>query len=143
MDKGNKDSHRYTYSRGIKAQETQKWGRDTAARRYGEPQSPSMRPKNESFPQFRESQRSDKGFNDVPNDWRRAAGEAGKAKAMSKLPPLREPSRQPDMRPPKMDTGGGRRKAPSHVTQKGWPYSGCQGSDHPNYDRGFKGQKGK
>jgi hypothetical protein len=79
MDKGNKDGHRYTYSRGIKAQETQKWGRDTAARRYGEPASPSMKPKDQSQPQFREDRRSDKGFNDVPtNSWLRGGGESGK-----------------------------------------------------------------
>jgi hypothetical protein len=36
--KGNKDSHRYTYSGGIKAQETEKWGSNKARERYGSPQ---------------------------------------------------------------------------------------------------------
>jgi hypothetical protein len=49
--KGNKDAHRYSYSGGVKAQETEKWGRDTAARRYGEPQSPNMKPKDACYPQ--------------------------------------------------------------------------------------------
>jgi hypothetical protein len=77
--KGNKDSHKYKYGGGINAVETQKWGRDTAARRYGEPQSPNMKPKDESFPQFRESQPSDKSFNGVSvNSWLRGGGESGK-----------------------------------------------------------------
>jgi len=35
MNKGNVDKHRMTYSRGVKAVETEKWGRDTARERYG------------------------------------------------------------------------------------------------------------
>jgi hypothetical protein len=56
---------------------------------------------------------------------------------------LRESSKQPDMKPPKMDVGQGLKKRATHVTPKGWPYSGCQGSDHPNYDAGVKGQQKK
>jgi hypothetical protein len=61
---------------------------------------------------------------------------------MSKPPPLREPSKQPDMKPPKLDTGQGRKKASSPV-RKGWPYAGGRGEDHPNYLAGHKGQQGK
>jgi len=35
MDKGNVNKHRMTYSSGVKAVETEKWGRDTARERYG------------------------------------------------------------------------------------------------------------
>jgi hypothetical protein len=33
--KGNVDKHRYSYGGGVKAVETEKWGRDTARSRYG------------------------------------------------------------------------------------------------------------
>ncbi len=49
--KGHKDSHRYTYSGGVKAQEVEKWGRNKAAERYGEPRSPNMKPPDQSEPQ--------------------------------------------------------------------------------------------
>jgi hypothetical protein len=74
--KGNVDKHRYSYSGGVKAQETEKWGRDVAARRYGEPQSPNMGPKDQSQPQFPEDQPGDKSFNNVSGkSWLRGAGE--------------------------------------------------------------------
>jgi hypothetical protein len=74
--KGNVDKHRYSYSGGVKAQETEKWGRDVAARRYGEPQSPNMKPKDACYPQFREDQPLDKNYNDVPEkSWLRGGNE--------------------------------------------------------------------
>lgn len=76
MDKGNKDGHRYNYP-GLKGGivEEQKWGRDKAAQRYGELKSPDMKPKDASMSQFRESQCSDKSYNDHANDWVRGRGE--------------------------------------------------------------------
>jgi len=35
VDRGNINKHRTTYSGGVKAVETEKWGRDTARERYG------------------------------------------------------------------------------------------------------------
>jgi hypothetical protein len=79
--KGHKDSHRYTYSSGVKAQEVEKWGRDTAARRYGEPRSPNMKPKDMSQPQDPVDQAGDKTYNDVSkSSWLRGGGESGKPK---------------------------------------------------------------
>jgi hypothetical protein len=72
--KGNKDAHRYTYSGGVKAQETEKWGRDTAARRYGEPRSPDMQPKDASGPQAPEDKHAANYSNDVKDGWLRGSG---------------------------------------------------------------------
>lgn len=74
VDKGNRDGHRQTYSGGIKAVEESKWGRATAAERYGKPQSPNMRPKDMSFPQAKEDQRGPDWADDTANDWRRGNG---------------------------------------------------------------------
>jgi hypothetical protein len=86
--KGNKDAHRYSYSGGVKAQETEKWGRDTAARRYGEPQSPNMKPKDACYPQ----KLGDANNLQAPNyysgepkqDWRGGFGKNGVESAESK-----------------------------------------------------------
>jgi hypothetical protein len=59
---------------------------------------------------------------------------------MSKLPPLRESSKQPDMRPPKLDTGQGLRKAPP-LCEKAGPIVVRRARTIQNYD--FKGQKRK
>jgi hypothetical protein len=57
---------------------------------------------------------------------------------------LREPSKQPDMKALKTDVGQGlRKKAPSFVKQRGWPYSGSVGSDHPSFDKGVRGKQQK
>jgi hypothetical protein len=82
MEIGNR-KHRYSYSGGIKALEESKHGRAQAFSRYGKPKhyEGAPQPKNESGPQFRESQRSDKSFNDVSEkSWLRGAGESGKPK---------------------------------------------------------------
>jgi hypothetical protein len=82
MESGNK-KHRYSYSGGIKALEESKHGRATAFKRYGKPEhyTGAPRPKDESGPQFRGDQRSDKNFNDVSEkSWLRGAGESGKPK---------------------------------------------------------------
>ncbi len=79
--KGHKDSHRYTYSGGVKAQEVEKWGRNKAAERYGEPRSPNMTAKDQSRPQDPVDQPGDKSFNDVSeSSWLRGGGESGKPK---------------------------------------------------------------
>jgi hypothetical protein len=55
---------------------------------------------------------------------------------------LREPSKQPDMKAPKMDVGQGLKKS-SSPPKKGWPYAGSRGEDHPNFDPGVKGKTQK
>jgi hypothetical protein len=59
VQKGNRDLHRSTYSGGVKAVETSKWGADKARERYGAPKVPSEmnNPKDMSYPQFREDGR--------------------------------------------------------------------------------------
>ena len=47
---GNVDKHRRSMS-GLKVEETEKWGNATAYKRYGRPQSPDMKPKDQSEPQ--------------------------------------------------------------------------------------------
>jgi hypothetical protein len=84
VDKNNIDKHRYTYSRGIKAQETEKWGRNTAAQRYGEPESPNTRPKDTHAPQKLGDSNNLQGpkySNDTSNDWRRGFGKGGSESA--------------------------------------------------------------
>jgi len=78
MDRGNVDKHRRTYSAGIKAMETEKWGRDTARARYGSLQyedkgAPS--PPIANKPQHRENRQDlPKYDNMTANDWRRGNG---------------------------------------------------------------------
>src|SRR5262245_40587002 len=69
--------HRTTYSGGVKAQEHQTWGRDTARSRYVSPQCEygAPPPKDQSYPQFRQDQRGPDWADDTANDWRRGAGE--------------------------------------------------------------------
>ena len=76
VDKGNKDQHRYSLP-GVKGRvvETGKWGRDTAAKRYGEPASPNMKPKDESQPQDPTAKHGPGYSNDHRNDWVTGAGE--------------------------------------------------------------------
>src|SRR5262245_43414757 len=71
----NVDHHRYTYTSGIKAVETSKWGIDKAAERYGEPAPIAPNPPDHSGPQAPEYAQGPKYHNDTPDDWRRAAGE--------------------------------------------------------------------
>lgn len=68
------------YRKGT-TQNSEVWGRDTARQRYGNldySSKPPPRPKDQSFPQFKEDQPADKTFNDVsPNSWLRGGGERG------------------------------------------------------------------
>ena len=80
--KGNVDKHRTSYSGGVKAVEESKWGRNTAVRRYGEIQSPDMKPPDGAcYPQKLGDKNNlqDKGYsNEVPeNSWLRGGGKAG------------------------------------------------------------------
>jgi hypothetical protein len=78
VDRGNKDGHRHRMS-GLKVEETEKWGRQKAYERYGSPQSPNMKPKDEHGPQSKENQHGPNYSNDT-SGWVRAAGESGKPK---------------------------------------------------------------
>jgi len=49
--KGNVDKHRTSYSGGVKAVETEKWGRDTARERYGGTTKTFSRPEIANKPQ--------------------------------------------------------------------------------------------
>ena len=71
MDRGNKDQHRYTYSGGVKAQETEKWGASKARERYGPLPQPNMKAKDMSEPQFPEDKRGPDWEDDTPNNWLR------------------------------------------------------------------------
>jgi hypothetical protein len=55
------------------------WGIATADRRYGRLSQSDMKPRDQSQPQFRQDQPSDKTFNDVPSgSWLRGGGNRGK-----------------------------------------------------------------
>src|SRR5262245_65826683 len=69
VDKGNKDQHRDSYSGGVKAQETSKWGTSTARERYGRLPQVDMRPKDMSMPQFPGDNRGTDWVADTNNDW--------------------------------------------------------------------------
>jgi hypothetical protein len=83
VSKGNKDGHNYDYGHvsGVKIQETEKWGRSAAERRYGKPQyldgAPS--PRSKAAPQFPEDKRGPNYSNEVPvSSWLRGGGGSGK-----------------------------------------------------------------
>jgi hypothetical protein len=81
VEKGNVDKHRYSYSGGVKAVETEKWGFNKARDRYGEPKyfrgAPS--PKDTSRPQDPVDKQGP--GNDVPeNSWLRGGGKGGEGK---------------------------------------------------------------
>src|SRR5262245_14830306 len=80
VDKGNKDQHRYTYSGGVKAQETEKWGASTARERYGRLPQVDMKRKDMRAPQFPEDKRGPDWQDDHPNDWVRGKGESAEGK---------------------------------------------------------------
>ena len=73
---GNVDKHRRTYSNGIKAMETEKWGANKAVERYGTLKVPQgmNNPPHDCYPQFRQDQRPNRDY-DAPNNWVRGAGE--------------------------------------------------------------------
>jgi hypothetical protein len=77
MEPGNK-KHRYSYSGGIKAVETEKWGRSKAASRYGELQhrDGALQPKG-SPPKDPEGKPAAHGDISV-NSWLRGGGGNGK-----------------------------------------------------------------
>jgi hypothetical protein len=79
--KGNKDGHRYSYSEGVRAVEKSKWGHTAARVRYGAPkfEHGAPRPKDASFPQFKEDQPADRSYNDT-SGWVRAEGEDATSK---------------------------------------------------------------
>src|SRR5262245_60595512 len=80
----NKDSHRYSYSGGVKAVEQEKWGRDTAIRRYGTPaQTGDMNnPRDRSAPQFKDTDGRGADWRDDVSEksWIRGGGEDGRPK---------------------------------------------------------------
>jgi hypothetical protein len=69
-------------SAGIKVQTEYAWGVNKAVERYGRSEHlhGAPQPKGSPFPKDPEGRPADKTFNDVPNDWRRGAGESGKPK---------------------------------------------------------------
>jgi hypothetical protein len=76
--KGNKDQHRYTYSGGVKAQETSKWGANKARERYGSLDTPNMKAADKSFPEFRADQPVGGRYEgETPQNWLRGANERG------------------------------------------------------------------
>jgi hypothetical protein len=84
--KGNKDGHNYDYGyvRGTKTQEMEKWGRETAAKRYGELRQESMKPQDQSQPQRLGDSNNlpDKGYpSDSRMDWKRGVGESAEGYA--------------------------------------------------------------
>jgi hypothetical protein len=80
--RGNKDLHRHSMS-GLKVEETEKWGRDTARSRYGEARSPDMKAEDRHAPQKLGDANNLQGnyySNNVRNDWRRGSGESAEGK---------------------------------------------------------------
>jgi hypothetical protein len=80
--KGNVDKHRHSVS-GLKVQEREKWGRDTARERYGSlkyENSPPPQPKDLTAPQDPSNARAPGYRNDHGNDWVRGAGESATGK---------------------------------------------------------------
>ena len=82
--KGNKDGHRQSYCGMRGVVEEEKWGRSKAEERYGKLKQVDMRPKDTSFPQFKEDQRGKDWADDVANDWRRGFGGNGVESAEGK-----------------------------------------------------------
>jgi hypothetical protein len=76
---GNVDKHRRTYSNGVKAVETEKWGARKAEERYGSLKQVDMRPKDACYPEFKIDQRLNKHY-DAPNNWVRGANETAENK---------------------------------------------------------------
>jgi hypothetical protein len=77
VDRGNVDKHRHKMC-GLKVEEKQKWGRNTARERYGPLRQVDMRPPDRSEPQKLGDVNNLRGpgwKGDTPNDFRRGAGE--------------------------------------------------------------------
>jgi hypothetical protein len=79
VDKGNVDKHRMTYSGGIKAVETEKWGTNKAAERYGTSKylSGAPPPKDTHRPQAPEDKQGNNYENIHRKDWVRGFGKGG------------------------------------------------------------------
>src|SRR5262249_1997394 len=80
MDKGNVDKYRRSMS-GLKDTNAETWGRDQARQRYGQPQSPDMRPKDQSLAQAPEDKRGPDWADDHKSDWVRGFGKNGRESA--------------------------------------------------------------
>ena len=86
VDRGNADKHRYKYSSGVKAQETSKWGQQTARSRYGgldyDNASPP-KPKDATAPQklgdSGNLRAPDYDPNPSVNSWLRGGGKGGES----------------------------------------------------------------
>jgi hypothetical protein len=80
--KGNKDGHRYSYSGGVKAVDSQKWGRQVARERYGslDYQNGAPRPPDKHAPQAPTDKQAPGYSNIHRNDWIRGAGESAEGK---------------------------------------------------------------
>jgi hypothetical protein len=74
------DKRHRTSMSGIPVMEQSSWGTAKARERYGTLKQTDMKAKDMTMPQARESQPSDKSYNDAPNDWRRGAGEDASGK---------------------------------------------------------------
>jgi hypothetical protein len=77
VDKGNVDKHRRTYSNGVKAVESEKWGRSKAREWVGAPTNQGMtKPEDRSAPQKLGDRNNLRGpVNDHRDDWIRGRGE--------------------------------------------------------------------
>jgi hypothetical protein len=83
---GNVDKHRRSMS-GLKVQETEKWGRNTARERYGVLKQPDMTPVDQSQPQKLGDRNNlqDPSYNNTHrNDWVRGYGKNGSESAENK-----------------------------------------------------------
>src|SRR5262245_49211791 len=81
VDKGNVDKYRRSMS-GLTVTNAETWGRDQARQRYGQPQSPDMKPKDMSMPQFKQTDgRGPDWADDHKNDWVRGFGKNGQESA--------------------------------------------------------------
>src|SRR5262245_29326190 len=72
--------------RGLKAQETEKWGRETAESRYGplKFRDGAPAPADRSMPQAPECKRGSDWADDTPNNWVRGFGKNGVESAEGK-----------------------------------------------------------
>jgi hypothetical protein len=79
---GNVDKHRRSMS-GLKVTEQEKWGRDTARKRYGSLDyqfNAPPQPRDQSQPQDPVDRHGPNYSNDVPNSWLRGGGKGGEGK---------------------------------------------------------------
>jgi hypothetical protein len=78
--KGNVDKHRHSMS-GIRVEEVEKWGRNTARERYGKLDTPSMKAADGTKPQTPDAKQGAGYRNEVPtSSWLRGGGESAEGK---------------------------------------------------------------